>query len=126
MTKIESDQKSGLLITGAIWAWLATNFDKLQGSFAKVISILPFVIIGFFFYRCYCMWRTIHIAAMYTRNLEELFMVPKDYGWERYLYNRRSKKEPVDPFVINTLWFWISLSAVNLILGILFLYFWRR
>ena len=30
ITRIESDQRNGLIFTGAIWAWLATNIDKLD------------------------------------------------------------------------------------------------
>jgi hypothetical protein len=38
--RIESDQRNGLLFTGAIWAWLATNVDKLSGKPAMWIVIL--------------------------------------------------------------------------------------
>ncbi len=67
----ESDQRDGLIITGAIWSWLATHTDKLdRNNFAVVIIILPTLIMSFFYYRLRIMDKNILSIAEYVRELE--------------------------------------------------------
>src|SRR5262245_53717009 len=48
MAKIEDDQRYGLIITGAVWSWLATNRDKLQSPFDIIAVFVPQVIQVFY------------------------------------------------------------------------------
>jgi hypothetical protein len=80
IASIESDQKNGLIFTGAIWSWLATHIGTCDGNFAKVIVILPPLIMSFFLYRREHIDREIFAIAEYTREVEKLFGVPDKYG----------------------------------------------
>jgi hypothetical protein len=71
--RTESDQKNGLLITGAFWARLATNSDKLYTPFDMLAVWLPAIIMLFFYYRGRMLSSEMDQAADYMIKLEEYF-----------------------------------------------------
>jgi len=120
-SRMERDQRNALLITGAIWSWLATNLEKLphQGLFEKFVVFIPALIMGFFFYRWWAMNRAVSQIAEYTRMLERKAGVDLEkLGWETWLHERRKLKQAVQ--LGTTAWiFWISLLLVNALLAFL-------
>lgn len=76
MAKIEDDQRYGLIITGAVWSWLATNRDKLQSPFDVIAVFVPVVIMLFFTWRRNVLGFSILRNGEYVKRLEGLFGVP--------------------------------------------------
>jgi hypothetical protein len=65
----ESDQRHGLIITGVIWSWLATNTKSFEHiNFNIAIVTLPAVIMGFYFYRRRIIDKQIRTIAEYMRG----------------------------------------------------------
>jgi hypothetical protein len=124
IARLESDQKNGLIFTGAIWAWLATNISKVDSDLSNVIVILPPLIMSFFLYRRYHVDKMITTIAVYTRELERILGVPEKYGWEGWLHKRRHEGDNVDPLAGQT--FWILLILVNCIPAFLITLHWLR
>jgi len=118
--RTEADQKNGLIVTGAVWAWLATNTDKLSGLFIYV-TLLPPIIMAFFFYRWRMLSGAIKQAASYTQKLEKLFEVPDGFGWESYLTKVRKEEGEPEHMKHTTKLFWFFLLGLNVIIAILFI-----
>ncbi len=119
--RTESDQKNGLLITGAFWAWLATNSDKLYTPFDRLAVWLPTIIMLFFYYRGRMLSSEMDQAADYMIKLEEYFKVPVGLGWEHYLKEAREKKKVPEHMEVTAKLFWHILIPVNVVIAILFL-----
>ena len=115
--KTESDQKSGLIITGAYWAWIITNGSKLLFPINIVAICIPTIIMAFFFFRYWSLHNSINGAAEYTLKVEELFDVPTGYGWETHIKDKRDNGQPNYMFR-STIIFWVALIFTNIILGI--------
>ena len=126
MAKIEDDQRYGLIITGAIWSWLATNRDKLQAPFTIIAVFVPVVIMVFFAWRRHVLGISIRKNSEYLKQLEGLFGVPEGFGWERWLegYRKISKYKLTLGKASRTFWYW--LVTANLILAGLFTWFVRK
>ncbi|MGH8475184.1 MAG: hypothetical protein ACRER2_05340 [Methylococcales bacterium] len=119
--RIEGDQRNGLLLTGAVWAWLATNLEKLanQGQFEQAVVFVPAVLMLFFFYRWRAMDRAMMTAAEYTRELEKRAGVDP-LGWETWLAYKRANDRKATYLARTTRVFWCGLFVANLALGIMF------
>jgi hypothetical protein len=126
MAKIEDDQRYGLIITGAVWSWLATNRDKLQSPFDIVAVIVPVVIMLFFAWRRKVLVFSIQKNAEYLKQLEGLFGVPEGFGWERWLegYSKTSKHKLTLGRASKAFWYWLIMA--NLILAGLFIWIIRK
>jgi hypothetical protein len=126
MAKIEDDQRYGLIITGAVWSWLATNRDKLQSPFDIVAVFVPVVIMLFFAWRRKVLVFSIQKNAEYLKQLEGLFGVPEGFGWERWLegYSKTSKRKLTLGRASKAFWYWLIMA--NLILAGLFIWVIRK
>lgn len=114
---IESDQRNGLIIIGAIWAWLVTNRGNLQPPFNKFAALIAPLIIVFFWCRLFSYELGMKRTTEYTRILESSFGLPKKLGWERHLQSVRN--EMTDKILRSS--FWLVLLASNILLSILFI-----
>jgi hypothetical protein len=121
LTRMEGDHRNGLILTGAIWSWLATNQNALagQGHFEKFVVFMPAALMAFFFYRWYAMHRSIHVNAAYLRELEKKAGVPP-LGWETWLLSERAKDPSTASLARPSRTFWGGLIAANLVLALLF------
>ncbi len=119
--RTESDQKNGLVITGAFWAWLATNSDKLYTPVDWLAVWLPTIIMLFFFYRWRMLSDAMDQAADYMIQLEEYFKVPDGLGWEHYLKEAREKKRIPEHMEVTAKLFWQGLIVVNVAIAVVFM-----
>jgi hypothetical protein len=134
VSSCEADQRNILLISGAIWSWLATNTDKIHELYKYAVWV-PAVLTFLFIIRWIFNHHTIKNIARYTKKLEKLFQLPDGYGWETYLstgdnylrkgetYLIRGKDAPdrsIDHRAILTTIFFAVLLIANLVLGYLF------
>jgi hypothetical protein len=124
--KLEDDQRYGLIITGAVWGWLATNRDKLQSPFDIITVFVPVVIMLFFAWRRNVLSFSIQKNAEYLKQLEGLFGVPEGFGWERWLesYSKTSKRRLTLGKASKAFWYWLIMA--NLILAGLFTWIIRK
>jgi len=114
LTDEKSDQRNGLILTGVFWSWLATNTNSVPENIQVFVVFLPPCIMAFFCHRLSHIDKTIGVITEYTRKLELLFAVPDDYGWERWLANRRSSTANdfnLSP-VSKTFWYYCFLLIV--------------
>jgi hypothetical protein len=119
--RMEGDNRNALILTGAIWSWLATNQAAVvgHGPFVTVVVFMPAALMLFFLYRWYAMHRSIFGNAAYLRDLEARAGVGL-LGWETWLQDKRAS----DPSRVSLgragLTFWVGLIATNLLLAVLF------
>lgn len=85
LARMETDQRLGLISTGALWSWLVVNPNAVQGVALYVMLIIPPFLTVFFFWRWHALLGCIRVVAEYTTRLEYEFDVPNDLGWERWL-----------------------------------------
>jgi hypothetical protein len=123
--RIESDKQYGLIITGLIWSWLATNREKLQAPFDLVVVFIPAFLMLFFLWRWRALDMTVYRVAKYTEDLEWMFAVPEGFGWETWLNGIRRETVKRDPLTTSSYWYWILLVVGNLVLAGLFMWFTR-
>lgn len=123
--RLESDQRNGLILTGAIWSWLATNHGALAGPglFEQFVVFVPAVLMLFFFYRWHAMHMAIMAVAEYTRELEKKAGVPP-LGWETWLAVQRRKKPLTASLAHTNRLFWFGLVLANLLLALVWLLPW--
>jgi hypothetical protein len=121
LTRMEGDHRNGLILTGAIWSWLATNQSALagQGQFEKFVVFMPAVLMAFFFYRWYAMHKSTHVNAAYLRELEAKAGVTP-LGWETWLQDKRLNDPLAASLSRASRTFWGGLIAANLLLAVLF------
>ena len=118
--RMESDQRNGLLFTGAVWAWLITNQQMVTGRANLIAAALPALVIAFFYYRYTGLLEFTGTIADYTRLLEQKFQLPEGLGWEKYVYElRRTGKWPRSLGKRAKL-LWASLLLLNAIIGVLY------
>jgi hypothetical protein len=121
--RIEDDQRFGLVITGAIWSWLAANQGTLRPPFDFVIAAIPVMIMFFFRLRWRGLGAGIHRAAAYTIELERFLQLPASLGWESYLSTKRAMREERDLLGGSAYVYWRLLLWANAVIAILFLAF---
>lgn len=121
--RTESDQRNALLLTGAFWAWMATNTEKLYGPFNNVAALLPTIIMCFFYYRWKMLTNAIDQIADYMKRVEEFFAVPEGLGWETWVKKERHDKGVTEHMEFTTRIFWRALIVVNILIAGLFLYY---
>ena|SRR6185312_12862321 len=119
--RMEADNRNVLILTGAIWSWLATNHATLagQGYFVHVVVFMPAALVAFFFYRWRWMHRSIHKNAEYLRELEANVGVEK-FGWENWLQQKRVNDPTAGSLARAGRTFWILLVITNILLAVLF------
>lgn len=124
--RIEGDQRYGLVVTGLVWSWLATNRDKLQPPFDLIAVFLPALVMVFFLWRWKALdWSVLQVAE-YTKKLEALVGLPDGFGWETFLERERAKTGKQDALAVSTWRYWWLLILANLVLAGLFIWFLRR
>jgi hypothetical protein len=123
--QIESDQRYGLIITGVIWSWLVTNREKLQAPFDLVVIFIPTFIMLFFLWRWKATKMAVYQVGKYTKELEKLFAVPEQFGWETWLAGIICKSGKKNSLERYSFWYWILHAFGNFILAGLFMWFAR-
>jgi hypothetical protein len=104
---MESDQRYGLLATGAVWTWLFTHAKDLpdtETTLGKVVSWLPFAVVAILFFRWIIMHRSIATIANYTIRLEWLANLPFGFGWENYVRCEDDSHFTFDDAVFSKPW----------------------
>ena len=137
---IETDQRNTLIGIGAYWGYVILNQDKIQNISNIGITLIPLVVLVFFYCRYETLSRAIGVIATYTRGLEKLiyknyndeFKNPsvaidelKEIGWESdwksKRFNWKEKKLDGIPnyLTLSSRVFWIFLAVSNIIIGLL-------
>ncbi len=119
--RMEADNRNGLILTGVIWSWLATNQTATAGHgyFMSVIVFLPAALMGFFCFRWYAMHKSIFTNAAYLRELEAWANTGL-LGWETWLQEQRRKAPTTASLMRTGGAFWAGLIAANLLLAVFF------
>lgn len=121
--KIDDEQRYGLIITGAIWSWTATNQDKLTTPYDIMLALLALTLAVFFFWRSNILSDSIKRSAKYVYKLEARFSLPEGYGWEHWVENYRKEFQSKPSLKNSRKAFWKWLIFVNIALGIIFVWF---
>jgi hypothetical protein len=119
--KAESDQRNGLIFTGAYWAWVTTQSEELSRPLDAVAVCVPGLIMLFFFFRYWSLHRVISEIAEYTAELEWLFEVPEGFGWERYLDAAERVRRKPNRMFRSAVIFWSFLVMANALLALLYI-----
>jgi hypothetical protein len=110
--QIDTLERNALILTGAVWAWIATqNWDDAYVMLPLVLSVL-------FFIKRRSLSFALRGAAKYVLKIEEHFTLPKGIGWEHHLAENRPKH-----FRVWKLAFWLLLIAINLSMAVFTLCF---
>lgn len=86
LVNIESLEKNALLISGAIWALVAsiTWVDSL-----KIIIWFPSILTVIFYVKLKMLTNTLHIMGEYMLKLEHEMALPEELGWQNYWNNHK-------------------------------------
>ena len=122
--RVERDQRYGLLTTGLIWAWLATNREVLVVPFDTIASMVPTAIMIFFLVRWQAFDAAIVQVAKYMEGVEAKLGLSSPYGWESFLTKvREDSGKSRSLLARSTLAFWWGLIGVNVLLAVAFWWF---
>jgi hypothetical protein len=117
---IENDQRNAVVLTGAIWAWLLTNADKVSGPANLIVAVLPALVIAFLFYRYRGLSQAIQLVAEYTRRLELVFELPDGLGWETHVLHLRDDGRWPGSLGKRARVLWASLVILNSVIGVVY------
>lgn len=110
--QIDALERNALIVTGAIWAWIATQ------HWEDLYVILPLVLSILFFIKRRSLSLSLREAAVYVLKIEEHFALPEGIGWEHHLAKKRPKH-----FRAWKLAFWLLLIVANLGMAVFTLFF---
>lgn len=110
--QIDGLERNALIITGAAWAWIATQGWK------DMYVLLPVGLSVLFFVKRRSLSLALREAAGYVLKLEEHFPLPEGIGWEHHLAKKRPKH-----FRAWKLAFWLLLIGANLGMAVFTLFF---
>lgn len=118
LARMETDQRLGLIFTGALWSWAAVNRSAVQGAALYVMLIIPPLLTAFFFWRWRALLGCIRVVAEYTTQLECHFDVPEDLGWERWLAKENEARRPRGTLRQVYKAFWVAMLIFNVMISI--------
>ncbi len=113
ITQIVADQRNGLILTGALWAWLATNDSNQIFEFVKWA---PVAIVILFSIKRVSMSLAIREQRLYLKTLEDKFNLPEGTGWVR---TRKATPRLGKALRIWSILYWVSLLVANTALALL-------
>ena len=114
MNQMENDQRNALILTGAVWSWLATS--KIELARLELVLLLPAILMGFFWWRFEHLHRGTMVNAEYLRNLESKVKL-NALGWETWLAVKRSEDGGAVSLLNPTRVYWGLLILVNGVLA---------
>ncbi|MEA1995292.1 MAG: hypothetical protein U9N18_03960 [Campylobacterota bacterium] len=86
LARIREDERNALIISGAIWVWVAAGFWKTSYG---IIVFIPAALSILFSLKSYAEWQSIKETGAYIINIENLFELGHDVGWQHYLKGER-------------------------------------
>ncbi len=118
IAKLETDQKNGLIFTGAIWAWLMTNLNHFGAEIALVVAAVPCLVVLLFFYRWRRIESEISVIAEYIKYVEGYLRLPAGLGWETWIDDKRQTHNVATPDGSRN--FWFALIVANFLIAFMF------
>jgi hypothetical protein len=114
VTQMENDQRNALILTGAVWSWLATT--KIELARLDSVLLLPAFLMGFFWWRFERLHRGTMVNAEYLRTLEGRVKLDT-LGWETWLEVKRREDGTAASLLLPTRVYWALLILVNGVLA---------
>jgi hypothetical protein len=122
-------ERWAVAVVGGIWSWLvATKFEHAVQETSVLIKFawfLPFILVGFLFWRAWALTRYIDYLGKYLGKVEEAFIKgEKDASGEVLGFEKRWRPSEECTFKRRTFWwFWRGLIVVTFIFPALLLIF---
>lgn len=110
---IEVLERYSLLVTGAIWSWVAANISNTEFQI-KYIIWLPVLVQFLFGVRAWSISKDMASMIDYLKKIETKIQLPDNLGWATYWDTNRSRYRDVTGYL-----FWGVLQCISLIVALL-------